>query len=88
MKERSKIQIGILPQILNINLDAIETRITYILTKDSSIIRHNNYLLSRQEINSVVASTKRRLEIEGKIDLEDIALSNEFNIVFTRKIIE
>ena len=74
-------------QILNVNLDLVESRLPNAI-KESKVIRHNNYLMSNQEINSVISIIKQRLEVEGKIDLEEIALSNEFNMAFTKKIIE
>lgn len=78
-----------MPQILNVGLDTIEGRVIKILTKHSSestcvnqsrgvakIYRHNNLLLSEKYLVSILENIRQTLLIEGKVNLESIALEN------------
>jgi hypothetical protein len=52
-----------------------------------AISRHANNLISNKYFDQLVISLKHRLESEGKIDLENIAIENELNMKFMEKLV-
>ena len=52
-----------------------------------AISRHTTNLISNKYFDQLVISLKHRLESEGKIDLEQIAIENELNIKFIEKLV-
>ena len=75
IEERGKVTISIIPQILNLSLDLIESRINLVCQK-STIIRNNNILISSNHLKGVVQSIKQKLEIEGVVNLDEISIEN------------
>ena len=75
IEERGKVTISIIPQILNLSLDLIESRINLVCQK-STIIRNNNILISSNHLKGVVQSIKQKLEIEGVANLDEIGIEN------------
>ena len=73
VEERGKVNIGIIPQILNLSLELIESRINLVCQK-STIIRNNNILISSNCLKGIIQSLKQRLQIEGVINLDEIGL--------------
>lgn len=86
MQERGRTKIGILPQLLNLNQDLIESRINQVCQK-STHIRNNDNLLSRDYIKNFIHSLRQKLEIDGIVELDQIALTQEFNMAFLMKIV-
>ena len=86
VEERGKVSIGIIPQILNLSLELIESRINLVCQK-STIIRNNTILVSAACLKGIVQSIKQRLEIEGVVNLDEVGLENEFNMNFVKKIV-
>jgi hypothetical protein len=60
VQERGRIKIGILPQLLNLNQDLIESRLNKICQK-STHVRNNDNLLSKEYINNFIHSIKQEL---------------------------
>jgi hypothetical protein len=56
-------------------VDTIESRVNVVLQK-GNISRHTNNLISNKYFDQMVAGLKHRLESEGKIDLEQIAIEH------------
>lgn len=69
VQERGRTKIGILPQILNLNQDLIESRLNNICQK-STHIRNNDNLLSRDYLRNFIHTLKQRLEIDGVVELD------------------
>jgi len=52
-----------------------------------AISRHASNLISNKYFDQLVIDLRHRLESEGKIDLEQIAIENELNMKFIEKLV-
>ncbi len=71
---------------MNIGPDTIESRVNSVMQK-GAISRHASNLISNKYFDQLVIGLKHRLESEGKIDLEQIAIENELNMKFIEKLV-
>ena len=82
VKERGKISLNIIPQLLNIGPDILEARLNEIMNK-WAVTRQGGNLFSQRYFDTVITGLAQRLEEEGKIELESIATEHEFKMEFT-----
>jgi hypothetical protein len=75
-----------IPQILNIGLDTIESRVNAVMQRHQ-ITRHTNNLISHRYFDNLIANLRQRLELEGKVELEQVAIEHELNIKFIDKLV-
>lgn len=75
-----------IPQILNVGLDTIESRVHAVMQKHP-ITRHANNLVSHRYFDNLVANLRQRLELEGKVELEQVAIEHELNIKFLERLV-
>lgn len=72
---------GILPQLLNVGQDIVEARLNPVMQK-WPITRHGVNLFSQKYFDGMIAGLAQRLEEEGRIDLEHIAVEHELKMEF------
>lgn len=87
VQERGRTKIGILPQIFNLSHDLIESRANPICNATSHV-RNGDNLFSADYLKTVILSIKQKLEIEGIVDIDGVALAQELNMQFLMKLVQ
>jgi len=86
VRERGKISLNIIPQLLNIGPDMIEARLNQIMHR-WAVTRQGGNLFSQKYFETVITGLAQRLEEEGRIELENIAAEHEFKMEFTERLV-
>ena len=66
VRERGKIGVSIIPQLLNIGPDILEARLGQIIKK-SLVTRHGPNLFSQKYFDTLLVGLAQRLQEEGRI---------------------
>lgn len=68
VRRRGRVNLDILPQLLNLGLDTIESRLTTI-TSRSGLILHRRNLFSESYMRLLISNLRQKIRLEGRVEL-------------------